>query len=137
MDSFEEMMRKAGMRNRRDDSDNAGPSLAPDIEAIRLKDALAKYQEKNTFKVGDIVRQKAGCRCYQKIGKNDMRIVVEVLDEPVLFEDDDVGAGSPYWRQPLDIIIGHIDDDQFVTFYADSRRFEHVPASEIEFKPRG
>lgn len=113
--------------------------LAPDIEAIRLQDALRTLQKKYSFKVGMIVRQKQGVRAYRKHSESDLSIVVDLLSTPVLFEAEGEagGSASPYFRQPLDMIVGHIDDDSFLLYHVDSRRFEPVPEEETRLRVRG
>jgi hypothetical protein len=50
-------------------------------------------------------------------------IVVEVLDPPVL--DHEMGSGAPYFREPLDLLLGilHPEGD-FLVYHFDSRRFQ-------------
>ena len=36
-------------------------------------------------------------------------------------------SGSPYFREPLDIVLGFVDGDgDFITYHFDSRRFAPV-----------
>ncbi|MDE2271706.1 MAG: hypothetical protein KGJ94_06940 [Xanthomonadaceae bacterium] len=50
-------------------------------------------------------------------------IVVEVLDPPII--DTKFDSGSVYFREPLDLVLGFVDeDDEFYTLYYDSHRFE-------------
>ena len=92
-------------------------------ERERLTAAFEKLTEKSTFKPGDIVDWKFGLRNKQLYGPF---IVVEVLDSPI-FDNED-GAGSPYFHEPLDIVLGKVMDDgeRFVTHYYDSRRMEVI-----------
>ena len=54
---------------------------------------------------------------------NEPAIVVKTLLEPVLSPDSE--AGSPYFREIFDVVLGTIDDDgDFLCFYMDSHRFE-------------
>lgn len=115
------------------------PKLAPDIEAIRLRDALAALNVRHEFRPGMIVRQKPQAQSYQTLGGNDMAIVVELLDEPII--DDESEVGSAYYRQRLDMIIGAIFPRgarvTFNFYHVDSRRFEPVPEDEIAFLAEG
>ena len=92
-------------------------------ERKRLTEAFEKLMEKNDFNPGDIVDWKPGMRNKQSYGPF---IVVEVLDSPVLDNIDE--AGSQYFREPLDIVLGKVVDDgeRFVTHYYDSRRMEVI-----------
>ena len=92
-------------------------------ERERLTAAFEKLNKKNTFKPGDIVDWKPGM-----LNKNSYGpfVVVEVLDSPIF--DDEASAGSPYFREPLDIVLGKVADDgeRFVTHFYDSRRMEVI-----------
>ena len=50
-------------------------------------------------------------------------IVVEMLDPPVL--EHEMESGAPYFREPLDLLLGilHPDGD-FLVYHFDSRRFQ-------------
>ena len=92
-------------------------------ERGRLTAAFAKMNEKNTFKPGDVVDWKPGMRNKVTYGPF---VVVEVLDSPIF--DGETSAGSPYFREPLDIILGTVVDDgeRFITHFYDSRRMEVI-----------
>ena len=86
-----------------------------------LKQAFETFNQKNTFKPGDIVEWKPGMKHKRSEGPF---IVVEVLGEPIV---DAVGdPGSAYFREPLDLVLGTFLDGDFVTFYYDSRRIQPV-----------
>ena len=86
-----------------------------------LKQAFETFNQKNTFKPGDIVEWKPGMKHKRSEGPF---IVVEVLDEPII--DTNAEAGSAYFREPLDIVLGCFVSGDFVTFYYDSRRMQPV-----------
>ena len=86
-----------------------------------LKQAFETFNQKNTFKPGDIVEWKPGMKHKRSEGPF---IVIEALDEPIV---DAVGdPGSAYFREPLDLIMGAFLNGDFVTFYYDSRRMQPV-----------
>lgn len=85
------------------------------------KQAFEIFNQKNTFKPGDIVEWKPGMRHKRSEGPF---IVVEVLDEPIV--DAVASAGSPYFREPLDLVLGCFIDGDFLIFYYDSRRMQPV-----------
>ena len=86
-----------------------------------LKQAFETFNQKNTFKPGDIVKWKPGMKHKRSDGPF---IVVEVLDGPIV--DTENGAGTPYFREPLDLVLGSFLNGDFVTFYYDSRRMQPV-----------
>jgi hypothetical protein len=56
-------------------------------------------------------------------------IIVEKLDPPILDHEEE--AGSTYYREPLDVLLGilHKDGD-FLIFHFDSRRFQPYQSDE-------
>jgi hypothetical protein len=87
-----------------------------------LLDSFKKLSEKETFEVGDIVTWKEGLKNKGRPKYNEPVIVVSILEEHVF--DKENQAGSPYFREPLDIILGTYDSDgDFALYHYDSRRF--------------
>ena len=94
-------------------------------EIEKTRKLLEKLNEKHTFSPGDLVRWKPGLK-NKRFPKYDAPALVAcVLAEPVL--DPTNASGSPYFREPLDLILCHMDADEDMLFlYYDSRRFEPV-----------
>jgi len=89
----------------------------------RLKLACENFLKKGEFEVGQIVKWKPDLKNRKLPRRNQPAIVVSILDEPITNPNDE--SGSPYFLEQLDIVLGVItDDDNFLTFYYDSRRFE-------------
>lgn len=86
-----------------------------------LKQAFETFNQKSTFKPGDIVEWKPGMKHKRSEGPF---IVVEVLDESIV--DAENGPGSAYFREPLDLVLGSFINGDFVIFYYDSRRMQPV-----------
>lgn len=92
-----------------------------------VKDLLLKRYEllnkRYEFNVGDLVKWKQGLKNKKYPKYNEPAIIVEILSEPVV--EPEKNAGSQYFREPLDIVLGIIDSDgDFALFHYDSRRFE-------------
>jgi hypothetical protein len=89
----------------------------------RLRQVYGEFQKRHEFKPGVVVRWKTGMK-NKKFPRDDHpALVMEVLKTPLTDETKD--AGSTYFREPLDIVLGIIHPDgDFLTFYFDSRRFE-------------
>jgi hypothetical protein len=88
----------------------------------QLKERLNALQVQNELKVGDIVKWKSGLKNKKKPDYGVPSIVVEVLDKPIYDEENQ--AGSPYFKEPLDLLLGSIDDDgDFNVYHYDKRRF--------------
>ena len=66
---------------------------------------------------------KPGMKNRRSLAYGEPAIVVDVLDNGLM--DTEHGCGSVYFREPLDLVLGFIDEDgDFSTLYYDSRRFE-------------
>lgn len=88
-----------------------------------LEQKVHTLLQKNMFKVGQSVKWKKGLR-NKKFPKDDAQaIVLEVLEVPLIQHETE--TGTPYFREPLDLILAVLDDDDdLVIFHYDSRRFE-------------
>lgn len=105
-------------------------SISPD-DAKALNQKLIKAFEsmvtKHTFKTKQLVRWKEGLKNKALPAYNEPAIVWEILDKTVFDNADAHGAGSPYFNEPLDIVLAVMDeDDDFIMLHYDSRRFEPV-----------
>jgi len=89
-----------------------------------LKQALNCFLEepKRPFRVGDVVYWKEGCANRKRPKVDEPAVVLEVLPHPVY--GDEKSAGTPYFHEPLDIVLGMLDSDGDLTRYCfDKRRF--------------
>lgn len=91
----------------------------------KLNALRQKFEEKNEFKPGDIVRWKPEMQNKKYPLYGGCAVVLEKLGAPVVAEDKE--GDSPYFMEPLDLVLGHVDSDgDFLIFHYDSRRFEHA-----------
>lgn len=110
------------------DEHDVGDRRRDHLIRLRLLELEASLRVEHTFEPGDLVRFKDGLRNRRRPDDDEVAVVVEHLPEPVV--DGEEGSGSPYFREPLDLIVGLIDDDgDFVTFHLDSRRMEPIEPS--------
>jgi len=99
---------------------------APPRKVALLRERYELFTTEEHFEVGDIVTWKEGLRNKKHPEPGTAGIVVKILDD-VLY-DNHAGSGTPYFNEPLSIVIGIIDDDgDFMCFHTDSRRFTHIP----------
>jgi hypothetical protein len=69
------------------------------------------------------VRWKSGLKNRKFCDYGEPAIVTAVLPSPI-FDPSEVAAASPYFQEPLTLIIGTFRDDDFLEFRIDGRRFE-------------
>lgn len=89
---------------------------------IKLEDARIRYNRAHTFQVGDVVQWKKDMKHKRSEGPF---VVMELIDQPLLDRVTE-DAGTPYYREPLDVILGTFNDmdGTFICFHMNSRRFE-------------
>jgi len=88
----------------------------------KLQEVAESLNMKHTFTTGQIVEWKPMLMNKKAIGPF---VVVEVIDPPI--RNSSENAGSSYFREPLDIVLGHIDGDgDFMIYHYDSRRIQPV-----------
>lgn len=89
---------------------------------LTLYQRLTNGREK-ALRPGMMAMWKPGMKNRRFPHYGDPAIVVEVLDPPILDHEEE--AGSTYYREPLDLLLGilHKDGD-FLVYHFDSRRFQ-------------
>ena len=103
---------------------NLDETKASNQKLIRAFESMLK---KNSFKPNQLVRWKEGLKNKALPEYNQPAIVWEILPKPLFDNPKAHGAGSPYFHEPLDIVLGVMDEDEFVLLHYDSRRFEPIP----------
>lgn len=122
------------MRLMRTDAGNDS-QVRDDPEILEHKAAKARamyerFMRRHDFKPGQLVCWKPELKNRKYPAYGECGVVVKILPEPVTDTGND--SGSPYFREPLDIVLGFLDGDgDFITYHFDSRRFAPV----IEQKP--
>jgi hypothetical protein len=90
----------------------------------KLRAAKGVFDKVYDFKPGDLVVWKPGLRNKARPALNEPAIVMQILETP-LTDPDKPDSGTPYFNEPLDFVLGLIDDDgDFAIFHYDKRRFE-------------
>lgn len=100
-----------------------------DDSAIQvLKRSYETYISNESLSTGDVVSWKPGMRNRTLPNYRQPAIVIEKLQYPIF--DESQNAGSQYFHEPLDLRVGFLDDNnQFVIYFYDSRRFEKFRGS--------
>ena len=71
------------------------------------------------------LRSKQHMECFLRMNEEQF---CQVLQKLACTEKDD--ASTPYYREPLDVVLGLTDEDgDFLCFHFDSRRFEPFESS--------
>lgn len=93
-----------------------------DIELLKTR--FNDFSKENRFERNQIVKWKNGLKNRLLPFENQPAIVIDILSPPLVSQEEE--AGSPYFREPLDILLGFIDEKNqiFILFHYDSRRFE-------------
>lgn len=131
MSDIDEAVLKSAIRKLMEESGTSsqagGASPAFQSDPVRvLRDKFSAFMaEPNVFQQGDVVKWKKGLK-NKKYPKDDqLCMVVDVLEKPIVQDNRD--SGSAYYREPLDLVLALLDDDSdLVIFHYDKRRFEIV-----------
>lgn len=106
-------------------AEHNSPNVSPEELRTRLQSRFNSFKSCHEFREGELVRWKEGLRNRSRPGDDEYGIVVEILDSPVIAHEHE--SGTPYFREPLDLVVGILDSDgDFICFHFDSRRFELV-----------
>ena len=103
-------------------SSTAGPTQ---VMAAKLIELAERLDAPHSFTKGQIVIWKPGLKNRAFPDYGEPAIVTAVLPTP-LFDPGEASAASPYFQEPLTLVIGTFQDDDLVEFRVDGRRFEPV-----------
>lgn len=104
----------------------AETSQADDPAASRkrlLAELAVRLQQYHPFSNGQFVTWKPGLKNRKFPDYGEPAIVTATLPAAI-FDPSENAAGSPYFLEPLSLVIGVFCDDDFVEFRVDGRRFE-------------
>ncbi len=106
--------------------DEALPDLTGD-PCTALQERAQLFAQAHRFAPGDLVTWKPGLKNRRVPHSGQPAVVLEVLKEPVF--DSEKDSGSPYFREPLDVVLGLFVEDgphrgDFLNWHFDSRRFK-------------
>jgi hypothetical protein len=92
-----------------------------------LRERYQLFKRGYDFAPGDLVTWKAGMKHKRFPRYGQPAVVLEVLASPAL--DPVNEAGTTYFREPLDVVIGVLWDEgtdrgELIAFHFDSRRFQ-------------
>jgi len=101
-----------------------GSSDAPaELCKRKLEELACRLDQFHPFAKGQFVKWKPGLKNRKLPDYGEPAIVTGVLPIPV-FDPCENGAASPYFQEPLTLIIGTYREDDLLEFHVDGRRFE-------------
>lgn len=103
---------------------NDGPSDAPaELRRRKLEELASRLDQFRAFAKGQFVKWKPGLKNRKFPDYGEPAVVTGVLPIPV-FDPCEKGAASPYFQEPLTLIIGTYREDDLLEFHVGGRRFE-------------
>lgn len=96
---------------------------AVELGQRKLKELADRLDQLHAFGKGEFVKWKLGLKNRKFPEYGEPTIVTAVLPSPI-FDPSEGAAASPYFQEPLSIIIGTCREDDFLEFRVDGRRFE-------------
>ena len=94
-----------------------------------LEIAFQTFNASHHFQPGQFARWKKGMKNKNLPAYGDPVIVMEILSTAVFDRKFGAESESPLFREPLDLVLGlfNRNDEDFLLFHYDSRRFEPFP----------
>ncbi len=92
--------------------------------AEKLNTAYQIFYRNYEFEEGQLVEWKEGMKNKFRPRLREPAVVIEILKNPEFDKERD--SGSPYFREPLNMIIGVIEEKEgtLLCFHVDKRRFK-------------
>ena len=106
-------------------ADEPGTDDPAGVRKRILKQLADRLDRHHAFVKGQFIAWKPGLKNRGLPHYGEPAIVTAVLPIPV-FDRSEVSAGSPYFQEPLSIVIGIHHEDDLLEFRVDGRRFEPV-----------
>jgi hypothetical protein len=91
----------------------------------KLKTLSDRLDKVHTFTKGQFVKWKPGLKNRKFPDYGEPAIVTGILLDPI-FDPNEISAASPYFQEPLTIVVGVHQDDDFLEYRVDGRRFEPI-----------
>jgi hypothetical protein len=94
-----------------------------ELHRRKLKELSERLDEFHSFTKGQFVKWKPGLKNRRFPDYGEPAIVTAILPSAI-FDPGEATAGSPYFQEPLSLVLGIFKDEEFLEFRLDSRRFE-------------
>ena|SRR5271157_4253060 len=102
-----------------------GPASDDPAEARKrmLKELAGRLDQHHAFAKGQSVVWKAGLKHKVLPDYGEPAIVTGVYPSPI-YDQTEGSSASPYFQEPLSLVIGVYHEDDLIEFPVDGRRFE-------------
>ena len=104
-------------------ADEATAQTPTDMLQSRLRELSDRLDEVHVFDKGQFLKWKPGLK-NRKFPDYGEPVIVNAVLPSAIFDPSENQASSPYFQEPLSIVIGTFRDDDFLEFRVDGRRFE-------------
>jgi len=91
----------------------------------KLVELFDRMRQRHAFEVGQLVKWKAGLKNRKFADYGEPAIVTAILPIPI-FDPGEGSAGSPYFQEPLDFVVGIYRDEEYLEYRVDGRRFQPI-----------
>lgn len=98
-------------------------SQDPTVYKAELLASANQLFEPVIFKIGDLVQWKQGLKNRRFPAFGEPAVITQVLDKPI-YDPSEADACSPFFREPLTIVIAVLHDGNLREHHADGRRYE-------------
>jgi len=104
-------------------ADGAEVEVPVESRQAMLKELFGRLNKAHFFSKGQFVKWKPGLKNRKFPEYGEPVIVTEVINDPV-FDPNENCAASPYFQEPLTVVIGTYRDADLLEFRLDGRRLE-------------
>jgi hypothetical protein len=88
-----------------------------------LQEVFLRIEKATKFEKGQLICWKPNLKNRNFPEYGEPVIITSILAQPVYDPSEDT-ASSPYFREPLTLIVGQIVNGDFVEYHVDGRRFD-------------
>ncbi len=106
-------------------ADEPGTDDPAEVRKRMLKQLAERLDQHHAFAKGQFVVWKPGLKNRKFPDYGEPSIVTAVLPSPV-FDPSETSAATPYFQEPLTIVIGNYRADELLEVRVDGRRYEPV-----------
>ena len=106
-------------------ADERGSEDPAEARKRMLKELADRLDQHHAFAKGQFVVWKAGLKNRKLPDYGEPAIVSGVLPSPN-YDPSETSCASPYFQEPLSIVIGVHHEDDLLEFRVDGRRFEPI-----------